>query len=165
MRIWVVAFGLLTLTARANAADTAALWGRWEKAFTAVDAATTDPDTELTIELTSPTGKTRKVSGFWDGANTWRVRFRPDEPGDWRYTTRSQPKQNGLDGGSGSFTCARGQNKTPFLQHGSVGVAPDGTHFEHADGTPFFWLGDTVWYGAILSAKNDWDTYLGDRVG
>ena len=29
--------------------------------------------------------------------------------------------------------------------HGRVVVAPDGHHLQHADGTPFFWLGDTAW--------------------
>ena len=39
----------------------------------------------------------------------------------------------------------------------------NGRFFEHADGTPFFWMGDTVWYGAILSSEADWNTYLADR--
>jgi len=43
-------------------------------------------------------------------------------------------------------------------------ISPNGRYFEHVDGTPFFWLGDTAWYGAILSSKADWDTYLADRV-
>jgi hypothetical protein len=45
-----------------------------------------------------------------------------------------------------------------------VRVAGNGRYLEHADGTPFFWLGDTVWYGAILSHKDDWNTYLDDRL-
>ena len=40
----------------------------------------------------------------------------------------------------------------------------NGRFFEHADGTPFFWMGDTVWYGAILSSEADWNTYLADRA-
>jgi hypothetical protein len=35
----------------------------------------------------------------------------------------------------------------PLFQHGPIRVAADRRHFEHADGTPFFWLGDTWWMG------------------
>ncbi len=30
-------------------------------------------------------------------------------------------------------------------EHGALGVASDGRYLVHADGTPFFWLGDTAW--------------------
>ena len=33
----------------------------------------------------------------------------------------------------------------PLLKHGFLHVAGDKRHFEHADGTPSFWLGDTWW--------------------
>jgi hypothetical protein len=44
---------------------------------------------------------------------------------------------------------------------GSPRAAPN---LAHADGTPFFWLGDTVWTGPQLSAREDWTTYLNDRA-
>ncbi|HWV55987.1 MAG TPA: DUF4038 domain-containing protein, partial [Longimicrobiales bacterium] len=42
-------------------------------------------------------------------------------------------------------------------------VASSGTHLEHADGTPFFWLVDTSWNGPLLSDSADWELYLRDR--
>lgn len=51
----------------------------------------------------------------------------------------------------------------PFEKHGRLRVAPSGTHLEHADGTPFFFLADTCWTGPALSTAADWDTYLADR--
>ena len=39
----------------------------------------------------------------------------------------------------------RGPNR--LYQHGPLRVAADHRHLEHADGTPFFWLGDTWWMG------------------
>lgn len=53
---------------------------------------------------------------------------------------------------------------TPFGKHGRVGVAKSGTHLEHADGTPFFFLADTCWTGPAHSTETDWDKYLQDRV-
>jgi len=51
----------------------------------------------------------------------------------------------------------------PFATHGKLRVAKTGTHLEHADGTPFFFLADTCWTGPALSTAADWDTYLKDR--
>lgn len=51
----------------------------------------------------------------------------------------------------------------PFTKHGKLRVAKAGTHLEHADGTPFFFLADTVWTGPALSSEADWQTYLKDR--
>lgn len=53
---------------------------------------------------------------------------------------------------------------TPFGKHGRIRVAKSGTHLEHADGTPFFFLADTCWTGPALSSEKDWKTYLDDRV-
>ena len=40
-----------------------------------------------------------------------------------------------------------------------VRIADGGYSLAHADGTPFFWLGDTVWNGLIRSSAGDWDSY------
>ena len=138
------------------------LWGRWEYTLTATSAIT--PETELSAELTSPSGRKFTVSGFWDGNFTWRIRFMPVEVGEWHFRTRSIPAVEGLNAVSGEFRCQPSVGANRFLQHGPVRVSANGRFFEHADGTPFFWLGDTVWYGAILSSKADWETYLSDRV-
>ena len=154
-------FCLLLLAATANA-QSIPLWGRWEHAFSA--SMTAAPETKFAAELTSPSGKVYPVPGFWDGGVTWRVRFMPGEVGTWLYRTHSMPVLDGLDGKSGEFVCRQEMGNTRFLQHGPVHVSANGRFFEHADGTPFFWMGDTVWYGALLSSKADWDTYLTDRV-
>lgn len=52
---------------------------------------------------------------------------------------------------------------TPFEQHGPIRVAKSGTHLEHADGTPFFFLADTCWTGPALSDEAGWRKYLADR--
>lgn len=51
----------------------------------------------------------------------------------------------------------------PFEKHGRLRIAKAGTHLEHADGTPFFFLADTCWTGPALSTAEDWDMYLKDR--
>src|SRR5260221_10594938 len=52
-----------------------------------------------------------------------------------------------------------------FQRHGPVRVSADGTHLIHADdGTPFFFLADTAWNGALRSTEADWGRYLDDRA-
>jgi hypothetical protein len=52
-----------------------------------------------------------------------------------------------------------------FDVHGPVRVAAGGHHLAHADGTPFLYLADTAWNGALLSSDADWREYLADRDG
>ncbi|PYV13792.1 MAG: hypothetical protein DMG07_13345 [Acidobacteria bacterium] len=154
---------LLLVARSAGAAEPVALWGRWSANFTA--ATTVSPETELTVALTSPGGRLHVVAGFWDGAGRWAARFMPDEAGRWRYRTRSEPKASGLDGVEGTFECRPADGAANrFLRHGRVRVASSGRYLEHVDGTPFFWLGDTVWNGPLLSAAADWDVFLEDRA-
>jgi hypothetical protein len=155
----LVALGAVAADAGASAVP---LWGRWSRSFTANEAAA--PETELTLHLTSPGGREHLVSGYWDGEQAWGARFMPGEEGAWRYRTTSQPAVPGLDGQTGRLECRRARGQGRFLEHGAVRVAASGYHLEHADGTPFFWLGDTVWNGPLLSAKEHWEIYLQDRA-
>ena len=144
--------------------NNAVLWGRWEKSFVASPKTNPDPSIGLLVRLTAPSGKVHKVSAFWDGGSIWRVRFMPDEIGTWRFRTIAYPDYAGLNAQRGKFVCRKTKDTNRFLQHGALGVSKAGTHLEHADGTPFFWLGDTAWNGALLSKAADWDRYLEDRV-
>ena len=138
------------------------LWGRWEETFTR--SSTAADGTTLRVILISPSGAKREVGGFWDGGETWRVRFMPDEEGAWRYEAVWRSAGDSQTA-TGTFTCRKEDAKgKPFLDHGAIRVSENGRYFEHADGTPFFWLADTAWNGALLSTEEDWDSYLDDRL-
>jgi len=47
-------------------------------------------DATLVGEFTSPSGKKMTAEGFYDGGDTWRLRFTPDEEGVWRYLLRGE---------------------------------------------------------------------------
>jgi acetyl esterase/lipase len=49
------------------------------------------------------------------------------------------------------------------LGHGPLKVSPDGRHLVHADGTPFFWLGDTAWELFHRLDRPEAERYLEDR--
>jgi hypothetical protein len=50
-----------------------------------------DPYTEAAVSATfnGPDHAQKQVKGFWDGANTWRVRFDCSEQGRWTWSTYS----------------------------------------------------------------------------
>ena len=122
-------------------------------------------EAQLEATFTAPSGQTRKVPGFWDDKNTWRVRFAPNETGKWTYKTSCSDKSNkALDAQSGAFTCTAPTGKTRFDQHGPIRVSADDRSFVHEDKTPFFWLADTAWNGALLSNQDEWDHYIRERT-
>src|SRR6266850_1228702 len=146
-------------------ATVVAKWDRFEKAFkSSVGYSNALQEATLTVVFTSPLGETNLMYGFWDGGKTWRVRFSPDQIGRWHFRTACSDASNrGLNNQEGEFVCTPATGLTRFNQHGPVRVARDHRHFEHADGTPFFWLADTVWDGARLADPRDWEFYASAR--
>ncbi len=48
--------------------------------------------------------------------------------------------------------------------HGRLQVAPNHRYLEYADGTPFFYLGDTAWTLFSRASRTDADLYLANRA-
>jgi hypothetical protein len=140
-------------------------WGLYEAVLTSArDIGDPLRDVRVRTAFTGPGGATHEVDAFWDGGRTWRVRFCPAETGRWRYRTRCSDAANaGLHDRCGEFDCLPAGSDHPLLQHGVPRLSADRRHLAHADGTPFFWLGDTAWNGALRSEEADWERYLDDR--
>ncbi|HSH94606.1 MAG TPA: DUF5060 domain-containing protein, partial [Roseimicrobium sp.] len=94
-------------------------------------------DARLAGEFTAPSGKTMTVEGFYDGEDVWRLRFAPNEEGEWHYVLR----------GEGVEILQHGALKClPSSGHGLIGIHPQNPYvFAYADGTPFFPMGDTCY--------------------
>jgi hypothetical protein len=141
-------------------------WSRFEESFRSrVDYENPLQDCTLTVTFVSPTDETNVIYGFWDGGKTWRVRFRPGQAGHWKFhTSCSDPSNRGLHDKAGEFLCSAPVGTNRFDEHGPIELARDHHHFEHQDGTPFFWLADSVWNGARVSDPNDWNRYAKVRA-
>lgn len=125
-----------------------------------------NPLREMTVPVvfTAPSGRTCRLQAFWDGGQTWRIRFRPDEVGEWSWRTESfNSADTGLLLQGGKFACVAGDADSPLLAHGPLRSGQAATYLSHTDGKPFFWLADTAWNGALLSTAADWDEYLAIR--
>lgn len=103
---------------------------------------------ELDAVFTTPGGRTVKVPGFWAGDDRWCLRYASGESGVHRYrTVCSDPANRGLHDCTGELEVVPYAGANPLYRHGPIRVSADRRHFCHADGTPFFWLGDTWWMG------------------
>jgi hypothetical protein len=126
-------------------------------------------DVEVHAEFRGPDGSILTVPGFWDGENCWKIRFAPTIRGTWNWRTFcSVPTDVGLHAQAGtvyavawsSSEIAANPNRRGFVQ-----VHSSGRYFEYADGTPFYWLGDTFWAGFSkhCNVETDFPLYLRDR--
>jgi len=109
----------------------------------------TNPFLECTldVEFNGPGGEYIKRPAFWDGGDTWRVRFAPVSVGIWNYTTTcSDPSNTGLHSQTGSVSCTEYTGDQEIYKHGFLKISPDYRYFTYDDGTPFFYLGDTHWF-------------------
>ena len=117
-------------------------------------------DLEFAARLTGPGGGVKMVPGFWAGGNSWRVRVACHEVGTHAYATVCTAGSDaGLAGQEGTFECVPYTGANPLLKHGRLKVGKNLRHLEHADGTPFYWLGDTWWMGG--TKRIPWDGFQG----
>jgi len=95
-------------------------------------------------------GKIIKVPGFWEGENTWKIRFAPPIDGTWKYETVSQDRK--MNRKKGSITVSgwteEEKNINPARRGFMVVNGSDprkGRYFTYTDGTPVLWIADTWW--------------------
>ena len=109
---------------------------------------------DLDVSFTAPSGKVVRVPAFWAGGKTWRARYASPEIGVHSYVTScTAHDEQGLHQVTGKVEVVPYKGDNPLYRHGPIRVARDRRHFEHADGTPFFWLGDTWWMGLCERLK------------
>jgi len=79
------------------------LWDVFEKEIT-FNTSCQNPyaDVELRVIYTRPDGQYVSFWGFYDGGSSWKIRFMPDQIGEWRYNAAFS---DGSFEVSGAFTC------------------------------------------------------------
>ncbi|MFO0888055.1 MAG: DUF4038 domain-containing protein [Isosphaeraceae bacterium] len=129
----------------ARGADVAA-WSVFEASFdTTRHYANPFVDVEVNVVFTCE-DRRWVMPAFWAGGRTWKVRFAPPGAGEYRYRVEASDRANAdLNAKEGTLAVSPSAGENPLLRRGFLGVGADRRHFEHADGTPFLWLGDTWW--------------------
>ncbi|WP_308639350.1 DUF5060 domain-containing protein [Paenibacillus silvisoli] len=94
---------------------------------------------DLSMELTSPSGKKWQVNGFYDGtAFAWKIRFAPDETGTWIYRVRAVGANQGSEssGLEGKFETVQSDHR------GWIQLSTDNKRYlEYRDGSDFYGVG------------------------
>jgi hypothetical protein len=96
-----------------------------------------DPEQiDLQAEFLAPSGKVWKIPGFYDNyesRNQWKVRFAPNEVGQWRFRLLLSNQGQSASSETGTFTAISSPH------HGWIRPSPANPHyFVHDDGTPFY---------------------------
>jgi Protein of unknown function (DUF4038)/Domain of unknown function (DUF5060)/Putative collagen-binding domain of a collagenase len=146
-------------------------WGVFEKVLRSTARYSNEEkykDITLYATFNGPRGLSYTVPGFWDGGDTWRVRFSPTVPGEWSYMISSSDDQLDDSTHDGTFTAvapsaadiATNPNDRGFLK-----ISSDNRYLTYADGTPFFWMGGTIWDGNSknMAYETDFKVYIDNR--
>ena len=116
---------------------------------------------DVTVVFTAPSGKTWSVFGFFDDykeAGEWKVRFSPNEIGEWQYQIQATDV-NGADQSTvQTFTAVESDH------HGWILVSEENPHYlRHDDGAGWFGVGMyTPWRNDV--AKYDQLTQYGGNT-
>jgi len=106
-------------------------------------------DVECWVNLKGPDFN-KRIYGFWDGGQIFKVRVTALQPGEWSWVSGSTSNSDtGLNGHTGSFTAYAWTEKEKAANNnrrGFVQATPNGHALQYTDGTPFFLIGDT-WLG------------------
>jgi len=114
-------------------------WGRYETEFKYKTTQNPFTDVELSATFSlEGCAESITVDGFYDGDDTFRIRFMPMKEGKWTYTTHSNVEK--MDGKSGYIIC------TPAKEgaHGMMKVGND-QDFLYGDGTQYYPVGTTAY--------------------
>lgn len=133
------------------------MWDVYEIMLTS-DQIFENPYTDVTVwvDLEGPNFK-KRIFGFWDGGNIFKIRLTANAPGTWTYTSGASVYDTGLVGKSGGFLAiewTEEEKKENVCRRGIVMATENGHAMQYADGTPYIMTGDTWW--ALATYRFRW---------
>ena len=166
--------GWLAIRAVTGESDTV---GRYEKVELVIDLSATydnpfDPEqVDLRAEFAAPSGKRREVIGFFyqpceplrpltddemphlreAGSPEWRVRFAPDEVGEWTFLVKARDRTGEVTSEAGAVTVIA-SDRPGFIRVSERNPR----YFEYDDASPFVPVGQNV--------QNDWPRYRHSKL-
>jgi hypothetical protein len=126
----------------------------------------TNPFTDVTVSVqyTKAGSPPLQGYGFWDGGSTFKLRQAFPEPGTWHYkTTATNPSDSGLHNREGDVQVLPYTGTNALYRHGFLQVSADRRLLAHADGTPFLWIGDTLWGATVWLTEAGFHEAVADR--
>lgn len=123
-------------------------------------------DVTVWVDLSGP-GFNKRVYGFWDGGQTFRVRLVATQPGLWKWKSGSSTGDPGLTGKNGSFTAiewTEAEKAQNPLRRGFLRPTANKHALMHPDSTPYFAIGDT-WFSMGASRFKWYDDNIERPIG
>lgn len=100
---------------------------------------------------------------FWDGANTWKIRFAPPDTGQkWSWRIYASSDDTGFKK-SGKLLSVPYNGKNGLVKHGLLRMSPGKRNIVYADGTPLLLVGDTPWSLPYRATTDQVKKYAADR--
>jgi hypothetical protein len=133
----VLSIFLLSLLSVASAQSKVEQWDRFEVTMKYSHPGNSFTDVQLSAKFS---GKDTSfvVAGFYDGKNTFKIRFLPQQIGMWNYATSSNIPE--LDKKQGTFECIKATGNN----HGMV-IVNNTYNFKYADGKQYYPFGTTAY--------------------
>ncbi|MGI9551791.1 MAG: DUF4038 domain-containing protein [Aurantibacter sp.] len=169
MKFYIYAIGTLFLPLLALAQTDLEIIPQWTSheiiltATSEYENAYTDVD--VWAEFIDQNGTILKRPAFWDGSNTWKLRFAPpraDEEWTWQ-TFASNAKDEGLHGIQGRFKSIAYSGDNTLLKNGLLKMSPRFRNVVHHSGKSFLVVGDTPWAIPFRATREQVEIYAQDR--
>lgn len=138
------------------------LWQEHEISFTAVRAIE-DPYRSIAwdVKFTHESGREISRPVFWDGGNTWRVRFAPTLTGLW--TWKYSEESNFRTDATATLNATKDESAHLYYTRGFWNIPKGSRNLIHADGQPGLLVGDTAWALPWRATIDDVRVYAADR--
>lgn len=120
-------------------------------------------DVQIDVTFSHESGGSIRVRAFWDGDTVYRARVAFPNVGTWTYDVATNDPSNTIGEKSGVIEVNAYEGDNPFSTKGWLRPSADSRFLTYADGTPFFWLGDTAWEIAARSHSEQIGPYIQDR--
>jgi len=131
-------------------------------------------DVEVWANFVNSKNDTLKRPAFWDGGNTWKIRFAPtDVNGIWSWTSFCSDKNNrGLHAKTGSLlSTPNAESIIPMLnsesnqliKNGPLKMSKGSRNVVQHSGKSFLVVGDTPWAIPFRATKEQVEVYAKDR--
>ncbi len=122
-------------------------------------------DVDVSFHFSNKAGITMVRPAFWDGENTWKVRFcPPDSEGVWNWVSFASNKNDtGLHQRSGAFESTPYTGNDSLIKNGLLHMSQDHRNVVHRSGKSFLVVADTPWAIPFRATNEQVLTYAKDR--
>lgn len=155
-----------TISGDTNVEDQAVQWTRWEtKLISSYEYDHPFEEVRVDVVFSMPGESDIRTVAFWDGGLEYSMTNAFPKPGSWSYRTICSDQTNwGLHGQTGAVQVLPYNGNNRLFLHGFLQVHNPSRYLTHADGTPFFWMGDTAWNAFFAATEEEWKVYVDDRA-